>query len=106
VSTFSEAGGAAVAALLHLMRLMGAELVLMRPDCDPTRLEQAVRAKIDQFPTPTTNEAARQAGLVHARHLVEQVLAQIRAQAELKKCLAPLKQTNTDHGGQLSKLLN
>jgi hypothetical protein len=107
VSAFSEAGSAAVAALLHLMRLMGAELVLMRPDCDPSPLEKAVRAKIDQFTPPTRNEAARQAGLAHARHLVEQVLAQIRAQAELKKSLAPPKQTNTGQGGgPLSNRLN
>jgi hypothetical protein len=86
-TAFTEAGGAAVAALLHLLRLMGAELVLMRPDCDPTRFEQAVRTKIEQFPSPTANEHAREAGLAHARHLVEQVLLQIRAQAELKKNL-------------------
>jgi hypothetical protein len=83
---FSEVGGATVAALLYLMRLMGSELVLMRPDCDPTRFEQAIRTKIAQFPCPTTNEQAREAGLAHARYLVEQVLLQIRrpgrAQAE------------------------
>jgi hypothetical protein len=107
---FSEAGGAAVAALLHLLRLMGAELVLMRPDCDPAQFEQAVRTKIEQFPSPTANEAARQAGLAHARYLVEQVLVQIRAQAELKKRLSAgaKKQTSNSSGqmGSLSKLLN
>jgi hypothetical protein len=86
---FSEAGGAAVSALLNLLRLMGAELVLMRADCDPARFEQAVRAKIGQFPSPTGNEQAREAGLAHARHLVEQVLMQVRAQAALKKSLGP-----------------
>jgi hypothetical protein len=84
---FTEAGGAAVAALLHLLRLMGAELVLMRPDGDPTRFEQAVRSKIEHFTSPTANEHAREAGLAHARYLVEQVLLQIRAQAVLKKSL-------------------
>jgi hypothetical protein len=88
-AAFSEAGGAAVAALLHLMRLMGAELVLMRPDCDPTPFEKAVRTKIAQFTSPTGNEQAREAGLAHARYLVEQVLLQIRAQAELKRSLGP-----------------
>jgi hypothetical protein len=87
-TNFTEAGGAAVAALLHLIRLMGAELVLMRRDCDPTRFEQAVRSKLEHFTSPTANEHARQAGLTHARHLVEQVLTQIRAQAELKRSLA------------------
>jgi hypothetical protein len=86
-TAFTEAGAAAVAALLHLLRLMGAELVLMRPDCDPTRFEQAVRSKIGQFPSPTASGQAREAGLAHARHLVEQVLMQIRAQAELRKSL-------------------
>jgi hypothetical protein len=86
-TNFTEAGGAAVAALLHLIRLMGAELVLMRRDCDPTRFEQAVRSKIEHFTSPTANEHARQAGLAHARYLVEQVLTQIRAQAELKRSL-------------------
>jgi hypothetical protein len=78
-AVFSEVGGATVAALLHLIRLMGSELVLMRPDCDPTRVELAVRTKIAQFPCPTANELAREAGLAQARHLVEQVLLQIRA---------------------------
>jgi hypothetical protein len=86
-TNFTEAGGAAVAALLHLIRLMGAELVLMRRDCDPTRFEQAVRSKIEHFTSPTADEQSRQAGLAHARHLVEQVLTQIRAQAELKRSL-------------------
>ena len=83
------AGGATVAALLHLLRLTGAELVLMRRDCDPTFFEQAVRAKIAQFASPTANAHAREAGLAHARYLVEQVLLQIRAQAELKRSLGP-----------------
>jgi hypothetical protein len=69
-TAFTEAGGAAVAALLHLLRLMGAELVLMRPDSDPAPFEQAVREKIEHFTSPTANEHARAAGLAHARYLV------------------------------------
>jgi hypothetical protein len=84
---FTEAGGAAVAALLHLMHLMANDLVLMRGDGDTGWLEEAVRRKIEQFPGPTANPQARAAGLAHARHLVEQVLLQIRAQAELRKSL-------------------
>jgi hypothetical protein len=84
---FTPPGGVAVAAILHLLRLMGAELVLVR-GLDVALLEQAVRTKLGEFTSPTTNQDARQAGLAHARYLVDQVLTQIRAQAELKKCLA------------------
>jgi hypothetical protein len=83
---FTESGSATVAALLYLLRLMGAELVLVR-GTDIGEFERAVRTRIEQFPTPTTNPQARDAGLVRAKHLVEQVLTQIRAQAELKKNL-------------------
>jgi hypothetical protein len=96
-AAFTEAGSATVAALLHLLRLMGAELVLTLPGGDPARLEQAVRAKIEHFTSPTTSPLAREAGLAHARHLVEHVLLQIRAQAELRKTLAAtsLRQTKS-----------
>jgi hypothetical protein len=83
---FSEAGGAAVAALLNLLRLLGAELVLVRGS-DNNQFDRAVRAKLCEFTSPTANKEAREIGLAQARHLVEQVLAQIRAQAELKKSL-------------------
>ena len=86
-SAFTEAGGATVAALLHLLRLLGAELVLIR-GIDVAQFEQAVRAKISDFTSPTANRDAREAGLAQARHLVEQVLTQVRAQAELKKSLS------------------
>jgi hypothetical protein len=82
----TESGGAMVAAILHLVRLMGAELVLLR-GCNVAQLEQAVRAKLPEFTSPTPNKQAREAGLAQASHLVEQVLVQIRAQAELKKSL-------------------
>ena len=86
VAFFTEAGSAAVAALLHLIKLMGAELVLMQGG-DINRFEQAVRNKAGDFASPTTNKQARDTGLAHARQLVEHVLTQIRAQAELKKSL-------------------
>jgi hypothetical protein len=86
-TVFTEAGSEAVAALLHLMRLMGAELVLTQPGLDCARFEEAVRAKIQQFTSPTPNPRARETGLAHARYLVERVLLQIRAQAELKRNL-------------------
>jgi fumarylacetoacetate (FAA) hydrolase family protein len=84
---FTAAGGATVAAILHLVRLMGAELVLVR-GIDIAQFEQSVRAKLGEFTSPTTDQEARKAGLAQARHLVEQVLTQVRAQAELKKSLA------------------
>ncbi len=83
-----EAASAAFAALLHLIRLMAADLVLHRPDAELERFEQAVRTKIEQFVSPTANQAARDAGLAFARHLIEQVLTQLRAQVEIKKSLS------------------
>jgi len=88
-----EPATVAFAALLHLLRLMAADLVLYRPDADIERFEQAVRTKIEQFVSPTVNQAARDAGLAFARHLVEQVLVQVRAQAEIKKSLSAQRPT-------------
>jgi hypothetical protein len=88
-----EPATAAFAALLHLIRLMGADLVLHRPAPDLERFEQAVRTKIEQFTSPTANQTARDAGLAFARHLVEQVLTQIRAQVQIKKSLSVSRQT-------------
>jgi hypothetical protein len=84
---FTESGRVTLAALLHLLRLLGAELVLMHWRCDAARLEQAVHSKIGQFTSPTENPQARQAGRAYAQYLVEKVSTQIRAQAELKKGL-------------------
>jgi len=92
-NALSEPATVAFAALLHLLRLMAADLVLYRPDADIERFEQAVRTKIEQFVSPTANQTARDAGLAFARHLVEQVLVQIRAQAEIKKRLSPQRQS-------------
>ena len=86
-TAFTAAGGATVAALVHLLRLLSGELVLLR-GIDIAQFEQAVRGKINDFTSPTPNREAREAGLVQARHLVEQVLTQVRAQAELKKSLS------------------
>ncbi len=83
---FSEAGGAAVAAILHLLRLVSAELVLTR-GLSVATFEEAARKKIDEFTSPATHPQAREAGLAFAHHLLEQVLTQIRAQAEVKKSL-------------------
>jgi hypothetical protein len=107
---FTEAGGVAIAAILHLLRLTGAELVLARQDLDPTQFEHAVRAKLEQFTSPTMNPDARAAGVAFARHLVEQVLTQIRAQAEVKKSLNASEPHADKSGTQPthppSKLLN
>jgi hypothetical protein len=86
-TAFSESGSATVAALLHLIRLMGAELVLNRGS-NIVQFEQAVRKQIGHFSSPTTDPRARDAGLARAQRLVEHVLSQIRAQAELKHSLS------------------
>jgi hypothetical protein len=85
---FPEAATETIAALLHLIRLMGGELVLNIAGGETERFERAVRSKIAQFPSPTSNPAARKSGLAFATHLVEQVLTQLRAQAEVKRSLA------------------
>jgi hypothetical protein len=63
--------------------LVSAELVLTR-GLDIDRFETAARKKLDEFTSPTTNRHAHDVGLAFAHHLVEQVLVQIRARAELK----------------------
>jgi hypothetical protein len=106
--TFSEAGGAAVAAILHLLRLVSAELVLHH-GLDIGRFEAAARKKIDEFTSPTTDAQARDAGLAFAHHLLEQLLVQIRAQAEVKKRLGQGEETQAPASASLpahSKLLN
>ncbi len=106
--TFSEAGGAAVAAILHLLRLVSAELVLHH-GLDIGRFEAAARKKIDEFTSPTTNTHAREAGVAFAHHLLEQLLVQIRAQAEVKKRLGPSEETQANGAASApvhSKLLN
>jgi hypothetical protein len=106
--TFSEAGGAAVAAILHLLRLVGAELVLHH-GLDAGRFEAAARKKIAEFTSPTTNAQARDAGLAFAHQLLEQLLVQIRAQAEVKKRLESSEETPASVSASLSpqsKLLN
>ena len=83
---FTESGSATVAALLHLLRLMGAELVLNH-GTDLAQFEKAVRTRISQFTSPTANPRSRESGLARAEQLIEPVLGQIRAQAELKQSL-------------------
>jgi hypothetical protein len=90
---FNETGSVTPAALLNLLRLMGAELVLNQGRCDTERLEQVVRTKIGQFLSPS-NQTAQQAGLAYAKHLVEQLMAQIRVQAQLQKSIKPVLQRN------------
>ncbi len=85
---FPEAATETIAALLHLIKLMGGELVLNVAGGETERFERAVRSKMAQYTSPTTNQAARKSGLAFASHLVEQVLTQLRAQAEVKRSLA------------------
>jgi hypothetical protein len=87
---FSDVGGVAVAAILNMLRLVGGELVLLRSrESDPKWFEDAVRKQLDQFTSPTNDPEARAAGIECARYLIEQVLAQIHAQAEIKRTLSP-----------------
>jgi hypothetical protein len=87
-ASFPEAATETIAALLHLIKLMGGELVLNVGGGETERFERAVRSKIAQYSSPTANPAARKSGLAFATHLVEQVLTQLRAQAEVKRSLA------------------
>ncbi len=84
----SEPAGVAMAAILHLLRLISAELVLHR-GVDAQVFEQAARQKLGEFTSPSTKQEAKELGLAFARGLVDQILVQIRAQAELKKRLGP-----------------
>jgi hypothetical protein len=94
---FSEASGVAMAAILHLLRLTSAELVLLR-GLDMQLFEEAVRKKLGEFTSPTTNQKAREAGTAFARDLIEQVLVQVRAQAELKKRLSGAQHSSEPEG--------
>jgi hypothetical protein len=90
-SGFSDAAKETIAALLHLIKLMGGELVLNVAGGETERFERAVRSKIEQYTSPTADPAARKSGLAFASHLVEQVLTQLRAQAAVKRSLAKRK---------------
>ena len=87
-ASFPEAATETIAALLHLIKLMGGELVLNVAGGETERFERAVRSKIAQYTSPTAEPGARKSGLAFATHLVEQVLTQLRAQAEVKRSLA------------------
>jgi hypothetical protein len=78
---------------------MGGELVLNVAGAETERFERAVRSKIEQYTSPTTNLAARKAGLAFASHLVEQVLTQLRAQAEVKRSLGKSQSPQRQGGG-------
>jgi hypothetical protein len=91
-AAFPEAATETIAALLHLIKLMGGELVLNVAGGETVRFEHAVRTKIEQYTSPTSSQAARKSGLDFASHLVEQVLTQLRAQAEVKRSLAKSRQ--------------
>ena len=83
----SDEAAAAMAAVLHLLRLVSAELVLYR-GLDVQRLENAMREKISEFTSPIASQGAKEMGLAFARVVVDQILVQVRAQAELKNTLA------------------
>ena len=49
---------------------------------------KAMREKISEFTSPIANQQAKDVGLAFARSLVDKILVQVRAQAELKNSLA------------------
>ena len=53
--TLPEEGAVAMAAVLHLLRLVSAELVLFR-GVDVQRFEKAMREKISEFTSPIANQ--------------------------------------------------
>jgi hypothetical protein len=55
---------------------------------DVQRLENAMREKISEFTSPIASQGAKEMGLAFARVVVDQILVQVRAQAELKNTLA------------------
>jgi hypothetical protein len=65
----------------------GHGIVLTRGGGETERFGQVVRAKIGQFTSATANPEARGAGLTYAKHMVEQVIAQIHAEGQLQKRL-------------------
>lgn len=70
----------ALAAMTHLVRLMGAELVAGRHRDDLNQLEEAVRNKVGAVTVVGCKPAVVEAGLALARTHVEQALIQIRTQ--------------------------
>ncbi|MFG1421602.1 hypothetical protein [Roseixanthobacter liquoris] len=71
-----------LAALLNLIRLMGAELVAGKHRDDVDHLERALRAKLN-FVREGVDKDDAEAGLALAHQLLTPVLRQIRAQAHL-----------------------
>ena len=72
---------------------MGGDIVLHRPDADFERFEQAVRSQDRAIHQPDYEPARARRGLAFARHLVEQVLMQLRAEVQIKKSLSINPQT-------------
>ncbi|OYX70238.1 MAG: hypothetical protein B7Y95_16220 [Rhizobiales bacterium 32-66-11] len=71
-----------LAALLNLIRLLGAELVAGKHRDDVDHLERALRAKLN-FVRDGVDKDDAEAGLALAHQLLTPVLRQIRAQAHL-----------------------
>lgn len=84
---FSEIGGVAMSAVLHIFKLTAAELVLVQ-ETDPVLFEKAVHMKLDQFTSPTHDAEAWSAGLACARYLIDQVVSVVLTQADIKRSLS------------------
>ena len=70
-----------LAALLHLVRLLSAELVAGKHREDINRVESAIRAKVNQIAVQGVSAEAVARGLAYAHELLGPVLANVRAQA-------------------------
>ncbi|MFG1463908.1 hypothetical protein V5F77_13520 [Xanthobacter sp. DSM 24535] len=79
-----------LAALLNLIRLLGAEMVAGKHRDDVDHLERALRAKLN-FVQEGASEEDVAAGLALAHQLLTPVLRQIRAQAALAQKVAPMR---------------
>ena len=78
-----------LAALLHLVRLLSAELVAGKHREDINRVESAIRAKVNQIAVQGVSAEAVARGLAYAHELLEPVLANVRAQAASANAAKP-----------------
>src|SRR3954471_13345034 len=70
-----------LAALLHLVRLLSAELVAGKHREDINLVESAIRAKVNQIAVQGVSAEAVARGLAYAHELLGPVLSNVRAQA-------------------------
>ena len=79
-----------LAALLHLVRLLSAELVAGKHREDVDLVEAAIRAKVNQIAVRGVSAEAVARGLAYAHELLGPVLSKVRAQASDVNAAKPL----------------